>query len=62
MKEFVRVAEFAEIAGLTEKSLYAYHARGLYDFPSADMTIGVVLFWRRSKAVAWARQRKKARR
>ena len=61
-REFVRISEFARIAGMTVGSCYTYHAKGLHGFPTPDMTIGVVHFWRRSKAAAWARGRKKARR
>jgi predicted DNA-binding transcriptional regulator AlpA len=59
MKGLVRISEFADIAGLKVSTMYVYHAHGLYDFPSPDLTIGIVHLWRRSKAADWARKHKK---
>lgn len=58
MKGLVRISEFAELAGLKVSTMYVYNAHGMYDFPSPDLTIGVVHFWRRSKAAAWVRNHK----
>jgi predicted DNA-binding transcriptional regulator AlpA len=61
MNGMIRIAEFAELAGMSVRSLYDYHAKGLYDFPTPDHRVGTILFWRRAKAVAWARRRKRGR-
>jgi predicted DNA-binding transcriptional regulator AlpA len=57
-KEYVRINEFAEIAGHTVATLYSYHANRMYDFPPADLKIGVVLFWKRATATAWSKKRR----
>lgn len=62
MKGYLRIGEFAKIAGMEVSSLYRYNADRLYGFPEPDLTIGVVHFWRRPKAEAWARRRKQRRR
>jgi predicted DNA-binding transcriptional regulator AlpA len=59
MKGLVRISEFATISGLKVSTLYVYHAHKAYNFPSPDLSIGVVHFWRRAKAAAWAREHKK---
>jgi hypothetical protein len=56
---FIRISEFAKLADMALGSLYLYHAQKLYDFPSAELQIGMVKFWKRKTAVAWARKHKK---
>jgi predicted DNA-binding transcriptional regulator AlpA len=57
-KDLIRISEFAKIAGMTVGTCYVYHAKSLYKFPPADVTVGVVCFWKRSKATAWSNRRK----
>ena len=56
---FIRINEFANLAGLALSSAYLYHAQKLYDFPAAELEIGVVNFWKRKTALAWVRKHKK---
>jgi hypothetical protein len=57
-KDFIRIGEFAKLAGTTKWSLYNFRSRGLHGVPEPDLMIGTVLLWRRAKAEAWARRYK----
>jgi hypothetical protein len=62
LEGLVRLDEFAKPAGLTIGSAYQYHAYRKYDFPEHCLKIGQILFWKRSTAVAVAREHKKRHR
>jgi predicted DNA-binding transcriptional regulator AlpA len=58
-ERYIRIAEFARLAGLTKATLYQYNCLRSYGMPRPARAIGPTKFWLRTDALTWIASRDK---
>jgi predicted DNA-binding transcriptional regulator AlpA len=59
LEGYVTMNELAELAKLSVGTAYQYRHKGQYEFPEPNLRLGQILLWKRSTAIAWARNHRK---
>ena len=57
---YIRIAEFARLAGLSKATLYGYNCRRARGMPRPSRAIGATKFWSRAEALEWIASRDKS--